>query len=118
VPYFNKARHFPQLLKSLEYQTCTNFRVIAVDDGSADPESIEVFDAMADEYRQRGWIFFRQDNQFVDSARNRAAERATAEYLLFIDADDVLAANAIECLLNAALQTGDDCLTPGVAIFR
>ena len=117
VTFFNKARYFPQLLESLELQTFQNFRVIAVDDGSTDPDAIAVFDGMAKKYRQRGWIFFRQSNAFVDAARNCAARRASADYLLFIDGDDVLTANAIERLLHAASHSGDDCLTPGILRF-
>jgi glycosyltransferase involved in cell wall biosynthesis len=117
IAYFNKARHFPHLLQSLELQTCQNFRVIAVDDGSAAPHAAALFGYMAEKYRDRGWIFFRQSHQSAAAARNRAAERADAEYLLFLDADDVLAANAIERLLQAALHSGDDCLTPGILQF-
>jgi O-antigen biosynthesis protein len=117
ITYFNKGRHFPQLCRALERQTHQNFRVIAVDDGSTDPESIDVFDAMADEYRGRGWIFFRQPNLFVDAARNAAAKRSDADYLLMLDADDILAINAVERMLQAALISGDDCLVAGIRFF-
>jgi glycosyltransferase involved in cell wall biosynthesis/GT2 family glycosyltransferase len=117
ITYFNKARHFPHLLESLELQTCQNFRVVAVDDGSAAPNAAALFDYMATKYSERGWSFFRQGHHSVNSSRNRAAERADAEYLLFIDADDVLAADAIERLLQAALNSGVDCLTSGVLHF-
>lgn len=117
VSYFNKGRHFHHLLKSLEIQTFRNFRVIAIDDGSSEPESVATFDEMAKTYRRLGWLFFRQDNQFVDVARNRAASHSVAEYLLFIDADDVLAKDALEKLVQAARISGDDCLTPGTLRF-
>jgi glycosyltransferase involved in cell wall biosynthesis/GT2 family glycosyltransferase len=117
VSYFNKARHLPHLLRSLELQTCRNFRVVAVDDGSDAPNAAALFDYMAEKYSDRGWIFFRQEKRSINAARNCAAERADAEYLLFVNADDVLAPNAIERLLQAASHGGDDCLTPGVLHF-
>jgi glycosyltransferase involved in cell wall biosynthesis/GT2 family glycosyltransferase len=117
ITYFNKARHFPHLLESLELQTFRNFRVIAVDDGSSAPNAAALFDYMADKYSDRGWSFIRQGRHSVNSSRNRAAERTDAEYLLFVDADDVLAADAIERLLQAALHSGVDCLTPGTLHF-
>jgi O-antigen biosynthesis protein len=117
ITYFNKARHFPQLLQSLELQTYQDFRVIAVDDGSSAPNAAALFDYMAEKYSGRGWIFLRQNNQSVSASRNCAAERADAEYLLFVDADDVLAPHAIERLLQAARHSGDDCLTPGILHF-
>jgi len=117
VPYYNKPRHFPQLLESLERQTIQDFTVIAVDDGSPDPKACAVFDAMAEKYRPRGWTFFRQANSWVDAARNQAAKRGAAEYLLMIDADDVPARNAVERMLEAARLSGDDCLVCASCLF-
>lgn len=110
IPYFNKQRHFPALLDALEQQTARDFGVIAVNDGSTDEEANATFDALAERYRPHGWTFFHQRNAFVDAARNRAAERSSADYLLFIDADDVPAPNAIERLSEAATISGCDCL--------
>lgn len=113
VTYFNKAAQFPQLLEALANQTVHGFGVIAVDDGSTDPEAEAVFASLAAKYASRGWIFFRQRNMFVDAARNQTARRSQAEFLLFIDADDVPAPEMVERLLSAALMSGDDCLITG-----
>ena len=50
---------------------------------------------------------------FVDAARNEAARRSHAEFLLFIDADDVPVPDMVEKLLSAALISQDDCLMSG-----
>ena len=118
VTYFNKARHFPQLCESLGHQTYSNFRVIAVDDGSTDREAIHIFAEMGKKYESKGWIFFRQSNQFVDAARNSVARRASAEFLLMLDADDCIAPNAIKSLVAAALESGVDCLISGTCFFK
>lgn len=118
ISYFNKGPYFPQLLKALEGQTVQGFGVIAVDDGSTEPESIAVFDKMAEQYRDRGWEFFRQTNEFVDAARNRAAARSKAEYLLFIDADDIPVPQTVERLLEAALYSQDDCVLSGGLLLK
>ena len=117
VTYYNKARHFPQLLDSLTLQTSSDFTVIAIDDGSSDEAARALFDEMADHYTPRGWTFIRQSNRYVDGARNEAARRADAEYLLMIDADDAFAPNAIERFLEAAHVSGDDCLVGGSCVF-
>jgi glycosyltransferase involved in cell wall biosynthesis len=111
ITYSNQALHFPQLLQSLELQTFKDFRVFAIDDGSTAPNAAALFDYMGDKYRDRGWTFIRNSDRSVH-ARNRVVN-GDAEYLLFIDADDVLATNAVERLLQAARHSGDDCLTPG-----
>jgi GT2 family glycosyltransferase len=65
---------------------------------------------MAEQYRSAGWTFLHQSNSYVDAARNAAARHARAAYLLMVDADDVLAPNAIERMLEAIRLSNDDCL--------
>jgi GT2 family glycosyltransferase len=59
----------------------------------------------------------RQPNAFVDAARNAAAKRSSAEFLLFVDADDVPAPHAIERLLAGIQRSGVDCLLSGGYLF-
>jgi len=117
VTYHNKPRELPQLLDALDRQTASGFQVIAVDDGSPDPEAREVFDCMQAKYSVKGWAFFRQHNAFVDAARNRAARMGRGEYLLFIDADDVIPFHGVERMLDCIVMAGDDCLVPATYSF-
>jgi O-antigen biosynthesis protein len=117
IPYFNKARYFPELLSCLEAQTLASFSLVAVDDGSSEPEAKDVFAAMARKYEPRGWMFLRQENAFVDAARNRAARHSDSEYLFFIDADDLIPPHAIERMLEAAVISGVDCLVSASVLF-
>ena len=117
IPYYNKGKYFQQLLLALTAQTEKDFGVIAIDDGSTDPHSRLAFDAAARENVDRGWKFLRQPNAFVDAARNRAAQLSSADYLLFLDPDDIPVTNAVERLLNAAVASGVDCLTSGGWLF-
>jgi glycosyltransferase involved in cell wall biosynthesis len=112
IPYFNKSAYFSHLLAALENQTTQNFGVIAVDDGS-EPAEKAAFDLLSERYRERGWKFVTQPNSFVDAARNRAASLSVADYLLFIDADDLLAPHAVERMLEAITLAEDDCLVAG-----
>jgi glycosyltransferase involved in cell wall biosynthesis len=117
IPYFNKARYFPELLSCLEAQTLTQFTVVVVDDGSHQPEAKAVFDAMAEKYQPLGWLFLRQQNAFVDAARNAAARRSDSEFLFFIDADDLIPPHAIQRMLEAAVISGVDCLVSASVLF-
>jgi len=117
ISYYNKGRYFPQLLRALTAQTEKAFGLIALDDGSTEAGSRAAFDAAAIEYATRGWTFLRQANAFVDAARNRAAQLSRADYLLFLDADDVPALNAVERLLDAAQVSSLDCLLCGGWFF-
>lgn len=108
--YYQKSAYLSQLMDALEQQTETGFHVIAVDDGSPDLESRRVFDQQAARGATRGWDFYRQENAFVDAARNSAARRGNADLILFIDSDDVPAPNAVQRMREALTLSGDDAL--------
>jgi glycosyltransferase involved in cell wall biosynthesis/GT2 family glycosyltransferase len=115
--YYQKAPHLPQFVDALEQQTDPDFHVIAVNDGSPDEASNTVFEAQAARVASRGWDFFRQENTFVDKARNNAAARGQGELILFVDADDVPARNAVERMRNAMTLSGADALICGSFLF-
>jgi glycosyltransferase involved in cell wall biosynthesis/GT2 family glycosyltransferase len=110
VPYFEAPMLLPEMLRSLERQTSSDFTVVAVDDGSYTEEGRQAFDACAERYAGRGWRFLRQANLSPSTARNRAAREARTEFLLFLDSDDIAMPSMVERFLRAALLTGDDCL--------
>ena len=83
VPLYNKAEHVHRALCSVGAQSCRDYEVIIVDDGSTDG-SAEVAGTML----QPGWRLIRQENGGVSAARNRGAAEARGEFLCFLDADD------------------------------
>jgi glycosyltransferase involved in cell wall biosynthesis/GT2 family glycosyltransferase len=117
VTYFQKAPYLGQLVDALEHQTESNFHVIAVNDGSPDEESNRVFEDVAAKVACHGWDFFRQENAFVDAARNNAASRGRGEYILFVDSDDVPALNAVARMREAMMLSGDDALICSSYLF-
>lgn len=117
VTYYQKPAYLGQLVDALERQTEADFHVIAVNDGSPDDHSNQVFEEYAAKTRARGWDFFRQENAFVDAARNSAARRGTSELILFVDADDVPAHHAVARLREAITRSGDDALIPAMYLF-
>ena len=118
IPFFNHGRYLPQLLTSLEHQSTDDFDVIVIDDGSTEPDSIQVFDSMREKFSPRGWTFLRQENAFVDAARNSAVQHGSAEFISFVDADDIAAPNLVERLTEAIRLSGDDCLMTCYYEFR
>ena len=118
IPYYNHGQYLPQLLQSLEHQTYQNFNVIIVDDGSTDPESHTIFSKMKSKYRGRKWRFIQQENAYLGAARNTAVKNGNAEYICFIDADDVAAPNTIKRFLEAIELSKVDCLASYKYLFK
>jgi len=106
VPCFNAHRFLDRTLSSLVAQTIP-VEIIVVDDGSSDPETIEMLASL-----DPSIIIIRQPNRGLPAARNAGFRRASGQYILPLDSDDWLEPNAVEELLKALQnhpETGFAC---------
>jgi glycosyltransferase involved in cell wall biosynthesis len=90
VPLFNKEKTIINTINSVLNQTCKAFELIIVDDGSTD-NSVSIVQSIND-IRIR---IIKQINKGVSSARNTGHKIAKGEWILFLDADDLLCDNAL-----------------------
>ena len=106
VACYNCADYVGECLESLKAQTFGDFEVIVVDDCSSD-KSLEVVRACAagDDRFEVVQLF---ENRGPGGARNVAIDRAKGEYVMYVDADDRLAANALERLISRARRQNLD----------
>lgn len=95
VPVYNAEKYLKQCLDSIKEQTFTNWEAILVDDGSTDNSG-----KICEEYSETDNRFtvIHQHNQGASTARNIGIERANGDWITFIDADDYVDANYLECL--------------------
>lgn len=98
IPTYNRATCVPKAITSVLEQTFDNWELIIVDDGSKD-NTYEVLQRFVDDDRIRA---IRQENAGVSAARNTGLRQINGDYVLFLDDDDVLMANALETLDFAA----------------
>ena len=97
IPVFNSERILPKTLDSLMCQSCKDFEVVLVDDGSTD-SSLQ----LCEEYAAGDPRFkvFHQENSGVSAARNLGLENARGEIVTFIDSDDYVAENYCEWIIQ------------------
>ena len=101
VNVYNQARYLAGALESVLSQTHAADEIIVVDDGSDDAPGTVV--------EQFGSVrLIHQTNRGLAAARNTGLHAASAELIVFLDADDRLLPGALAAGL-AALQAKPDC---------
>jgi hypothetical protein len=88
-------------------QTLTDFDVVCVDDGSTDG-SAQILKRMVDQDAR--FKLIQQSNAGLSAARNAGVRHSTGQFLLFLDSDDYLSANALELLTDIAMRDQLDVL--------
>jgi glycosyltransferase involved in cell wall biosynthesis len=101
IPAYNSTATLPRALDSVFAQTCTDFEIVIVDDGSKD----DITAALAP-YLDRVNLI-RQPNRGAAAARNRGVAEARGRLLAFLDADDFWHHRKLELQLPAFQQRPD-----------
>ena len=105
IPCFNYGRFVMEAVRSARTQTIYSLEVIVVDDGSTDPQTVEVLDALA---RNDEVFLLRQVNQGLPTARNAGIAAACGEFVCCLDADDLIDPTYLE--LAVALLMSDSSI--------
>lgn len=106
VPVYNAEKYLSRSLNSIINQTYNNLEIIIVDDASEDnSKKIIKKYALKD---NRIIPFYSEINQGVSKSRNMGLSTFSGDYVVFIDADDILVKDAIEIMVNAAIKYDAD----------
>ena len=99
IPLYNKEKYIDRCLESLLAQdvSLSEYEIIIVDDGSTDSSC-----AIAQNFVEKhvNIHLFRQLNGGAGAARNRGLEVAKGDYIYFLDADDYIATNVLNILIE------------------
>lgn len=112
IPCYNQSHFLPQAVTSAINQTYNNWEIIIVNDGSLDTTSTVAKNLISanSEYKIR---LVEQTNQGLSMARNAGIAAASGEYIMPLDADDILAENALTCLFEICLKSNVPCVAFG-----
>ncbi|GEN73207.1 glycosyltransferase family 2 protein [Chryseobacterium lathyri] len=87
VPCYNQAAYLDECLQSLADQTFTGWECIIVNDGSGD-NTEEIAQRWVE--KDRRFQYISKENGGISSARNAGLQRASGDYIQFLDSDDTL----------------------------
>ena len=93
IPVYNRANVLGDAIRSVLAQTCQDFEIVIVDDGSRDDPGAVV--AAFHDPRLR---FVRQENEGGGTARNTAIDAAAGRFIAPLDSDDVFLPHHLETM--------------------
>jgi len=104
TPSYNSAKFIAETIQSVQNQSYKNWEMIIVDDGSSDETEKVVLSIIQDDNR----IQFHKlsQNSGPAIARNTGIEKASGDYMTFIDADDIWFPSFIENNIKTIQETG------------
>src|SRR5262245_58858321 len=111
IPCYNGSSYIGSTLESALGQTRPPLEVIVIDDGSTDDSA-----AIAGSFGPCVRVI-RQANQGESTARNVGIAQASGDYLVFLDADDLLDRSALEVQSRAVFGRPGAVALMGVAYF-
>lgn len=103
IPAYNAQKTIEETVQSALEQTHTNLEVIIVDDGSSD----DTF-SLCEQIKDSRLKCFTITNSGASAARNFGLDKATGDYIQFLDADDLLLPNKLEIQLAALKESAAD----------
>lgn len=112
VPCFNCEYTIERTVNSLIAQSYRNIEILLIDDGSTD-STPSVIDAIA---KHDNRISIQHTvNQGVSRARNCGLELAKGSFITFVDSDDTLETNILQCAVTAQESSDADMVIFGHA---
>lgn len=103
IPAYNAEHFIDASVISVLSQSCDDYELIIVDDGSQDGTREKI-----SAYSDSRIKYIYQDNGGVSSARNRGILESNGEFVCFLDSDDEWKANHLE-VLQSLIKKYDHC---------
>ena len=101
VPVYNTMEYLPKCLDSLAAQTLDEIEVLVINDGSPD-DSNKVIKEYEEKY---DFIHgYEKENGGLSDARNYGIQKATGEYVAFVDSDDYITPDMCEKMYHLAKE--------------
>ena len=110
VPVYSVEKYIGSFLSSLLPQLNDQVELIIVNDDTPD-NSIKIVNSYIEKYPNLNINLISQDNMGLSGARNSGLKLSVAEYVSFIDPDDIVSGNYIDVILRQIKSQRFDILT-------
>ncbi|HBI15677.1 MAG TPA: hypothetical protein DDY20_09220 [Desulfobulbaceae bacterium] len=105
IPAYNHERFIGAAVESVLNQTCHDFELIVINDGSTDRTG-EIIQS----YRDERIIYRSQENQDAYNTLNRGLGMVRGNYVAILNSDDVYFPDRLQRLITEQQATGAQCL--------
>ena len=114
IPAYNAGQFLDETLESVLSQTYENWECIIVNDGSTDNT-----ESIAKKWCEKDSRFrlTNKENGGLSSARNYGIKESKAEYIAFLDADDILTPDSLEVRINVLIEQNVDLVATKLQHF-
>ncbi len=110
IPFYNAEEYLPDAIRSVFAQTFQDWELLLIDDGSTD-NSLSIAKSIKDD---RVRVFSDGKNKKLAGRLNEVTLLAKYDYILRMDADDLMLPNRIEKQLEIIINDNVDIVTSGV----
>lgn len=111
IPIYNSDKYLVKCLDSILAQTSVDFELLLINDGSTDNSGKICSDYAEKDHRIK---VFHQINKGVSSARNLGIKEATAEWICFVDSDDLVLPNYLKDFVIENVSKETDFIIQGI----
>ena len=105
VPVYNGEKFIEEAIASIQNQTWKDLNIIVVDDGSTD-KTREIVTALSKSDNRINLLA--RPHQGISATLNTAIEYSTAQYIAFLDADDLWDATKLEVQMEALAHSENE----------
>ena len=95
IPCYNQGRYVAEAIQSALDQTYKNIEIVCINDASTD-NTRDVVAKLAEEHKDKIVFIENPENKGVIYSRNRAIDTCSGEYILPLDADDMIKPTYVE----------------------
>lgn len=116
IPSYNKENYIAETIKSVTSQTYKNWELIVVDDLSNDNtlEIIKTYQYNNEKIK----LFINPENKGANYSRNFGIKEAQGEFIIFLDADDVLSSDCLQNRIRHIENTNLDFCVFTLEVFK